>query len=759
MSRLTRAITGKQSAIEPTEYIEDYFYSGSYTGSGGTDTIVFNNYNGSNVDLSTYDGLMWIKGDRHYLIDTLNKGGTGVGNYLDTSSSARLTSPGANQGVSFLNVGAGGGGGAANIGPFSEINTNGTHYDFWVFRVKPRFFDIVNYTGSSSPQSIAHNLQCEPGMILIKNKSNPNNLNFSWACYHRSMGHTKWHKYEKLTEAFISADDGSGGSIWNNTAPTSTHFTVGVHGGGQGSANTHSADSSNASSYKYVAYLFAHDESANSFIQTGSYEGVNAGGNGSGNRGTHISVGWQPSFVMVKNADGTGAWNTNNDARWFVMSDQKPSGSYGFNIPYLTHATQGVLSGTNGSNGAGKYIPMNDIGTSTSNRVTFHQMPDGFKLVDDASVISDTNQTHRSFNNDGDTYVYTAIRTNPMKPARSHTDAYVGANGNQSAYNPRLVAGFPPDIAMVTTPNSNTRTMEIARRICPDAYYPRWHQQVRMEKSYNHDFFKEGFYSSTLLNSPRTDGDMIREFPKFAHSGYYYGNGGTKHVKHNLGVEPEMIWVNSYSQSGYTGLVIYCKAAGPGDPAGRFSAMTAEHRYTYGWSDYRWSDYYQAWADLYPNKNTFSVGQDTGMGGGGINADGKVYMYTVFASYPNICKIGNYSGSANDITIDCGFSSSARFVLIRNYDNSGTGGANYGTWLLFTSNRGLTTGVDAYDELSNPSSWQNYTGNVISPHSSGFIVKGNDGTVRAAEEGSTHNTSNDMNDGYTTSRYMYMALR
>ena len=51
----------------------------------------------------------------------------------------------------------------------NELNTNSEDYVSWTFRKAPKFFDIVTYSGSSSAQTIAHNLGVTPhAMIIVK---------------------------------------------------------------------------------------------------------------------------------------------------------------------------------------------------------------------------------------------------------------------------------------------------------------------------------------------------------------------------------------------------------------------------------------------------------------------------------------------------------------------------------------------------------------------------------------------------------------
>ena len=733
MSRLTRAITGRQASNVATEFVEDYFCSGTYEGNGSGQTISTSNGDSHAVDLQNNEGMVWIKGRLNAIHPYIYSTVRGANKYVRTNSnSIEQTNSNSVSGVysygtNSFTIGSG------NGSSFIDINNNGTTFDYWVFRSKPKFFDIVTYTGNSTTNKVSHNLQCEPGYIMIKNLD----TNRNWASYHRSQGNGKWQEFNTanafdagdttmwIGTAFLDADYG--------TAPNSTHFHVGATNSGN-NANGDVGDT-------YIAFLFAHDESPNSFIKCGQYSG--------GTDGTKVTLGWEPKFLMVKNATGSGGENDADDGRWFSFNDQRPSGGLGFAPPYIHHASQGIMSGTSGSNGSANFVTMNDDATTGSNRIGIQAMPDGFQMVNYSGIATE-NKTHSTWNNSGDEFTYIAIRQTPMDTPSTNTEVYAGFLGDQRATNPRAPAGFAPDIAIMNQVNagSSNRYFSLSRRIDRKAHIQNWNTDVELQPRGNHDFFSTGFYSGYLLNGSLNYVNMIREFPKVAHSGYYIGDGtALQHIPHNLGVEPEMIWVNTYESSDHTGIVIYCKHATP----------NPEHKYFYSWSNNPASDYYAPWADLYPNKNTFSVKQESG-NAGGVNRDGAIYQYTMFATFPNISKVGNYSGSASDINVDCGFSSQARFVMIRNYLNDASSAANLGSWLLFDSTRGIVSGNDTYDNLSATDSLQT-SQDVIDTTSSGFTIVGNDGSTRTSETGSTHDMTNDMNDGDADSKYIYLAFR
>ena len=80
---------------------------------------------------------------------------------------------------------------------------------------------------------------------------------------------------------------------WNDTAPTSTVFTIGT------------ADDLNESSDTYVAYCFAN---VDGYCKVGSYDG-----NGDGD-GPQIITGFRPAWLILKNidTDGTNWWMFDN---------------------------------------------------------------------------------------------------------------------------------------------------------------------------------------------------------------------------------------------------------------------------------------------------------------------------------------------------------------------------------------------------------------------------------------------------------------
>jgi hypothetical protein len=126
-----------------------------------------------------------------------------------------------------------------------------------------------------------------------------------------------------------------------------------------------------------------------------------------------------------------------------------------------------------------------------------------------------------------------------------------------------------------------------------------------------------------------------------------------------------------------------------------------------------------AWNNTTPTSSVFTVGS-----GNAVNLSNTRYIAYLFASVPGVSKIGTYSGNGtaegNSQDIDCGFSSSARFVLIKSLDSINGG------WQLFDTYRGITGGNDNVYYLDNSSA--QVAEDAVEPYASGFGVTRRDVT-------------------------------
>ena len=144
-------------------------------------------------------------------------------------------------------------------------------------------FSIVSYTGNGvGGATVSHQLNTAPKMIILKDRSSTN----SWPVGHDSNG---WSSVGFLE----SANAWGVLSYFNNTAPTSTNFSL----SGSAVVNGNGSD--------YIAYCFAPVEQYSSF---GSYAG-------SGATDQFIWTGFAPAFVLIKASNYTEKWYMYDSAR------------------------------------------------------------------------------------------------------------------------------------------------------------------------------------------------------------------------------------------------------------------------------------------------------------------------------------------------------------------------------------------------------------------------------------------------------------
>jgi hypothetical protein len=166
---------------------------------------------------------------------------------------------------------------AWNAGTSTVTNTSGSISS--QVRANPTAgVSVVTWTGNgSNPATIGHGLGVAPRMIITKNRVNGSS---TWVTLHQSAnGGAGQNGYLNLNTTAAWASDVN---AWNNTAPTSSVFTVGSY--------------SNASTNTYVAYCFSEIAGFSTF---GSYTG-----NGSAD-GPFVYTGFRPKFVMIKISSGT----------------------------------------------------------------------------------------------------------------------------------------------------------------------------------------------------------------------------------------------------------------------------------------------------------------------------------------------------------------------------------------------------------------------------------------------------------------------
>jgi len=272
---------------------EDYFNTTIWSGNNTSPRTIT-----TNVD----NDLVWVKNRSHayshYWLDSVRGVGTSSdGKQLRSDSNSANITATSNGYIS----GLGNTGFTLTTGSsdFERLNANGMTYCAWTWRANGQGssntdgstnttytsvnttagFSISTYAGSGSLATIGHGLGVAPKVVLIKSTSHTEN----WVMYHASLGAGKYIYLNNADGA--GPGSGTNTSIFNNTAPTSSVFTVNTDG------------TSNGSGKNYVAYCFAEKTGYSKF---GSYTG-----NGNTD-GMFVYTGFKPALIILKHSNSNG---------------------------------------------------------------------------------------------------------------------------------------------------------------------------------------------------------------------------------------------------------------------------------------------------------------------------------------------------------------------------------------------------------------------------------------------------------------------
>jgi hypothetical protein len=413
----------------------------------------------------------------------------------------------------------------------------------------------------------------------------------------------------------------------------------------------------NTSGGSYVAYLFAHNDGDGEFGPDGDQDIIKCGsytGNGSSQ---DIDLGFEPQWVLFKNSSYDDSFNISH---WTIYDNMR-----------------GVFVG-----GDDNHLRPNTSDAEQTQNDELRFTATGFS----------PQLALRTLNASGDDYIYIAIRRGPMAVPESATDVFdIDLSGSTA---PRFESSFPVDMAFWRdTLASQTK---IASRLTGKKSLLT--NDTSSEDSANANVwdFMDGFYDGGITN---TYAWMWRRAPSFCDVVAYTGNGlsNVNTISHNLGVAPEMIWTKRRDST--NDWQVYHSGLNGGTNPEQYSISLNktqdEQNRTY-------------WNDTAPTSTTFQVTD-------AINGNGDPYIAYLFASLAGVSKVGSYTSNGSQLNIDCGFSSGARFVLIKR--TSGTGG-----WFVWDSERGITASNDPYLQLQATDAEATDNDTDIEPYSSGFTV-------------------------------------
>ena len=409
----------------------------------------------------------------------------------------------------------------------------------------------------------------------------------------------------------------------------------------------------------YIVYAWAHDTTSTGLIQCGTCTTDVSGY-------ATVTTGWEPQYVLSHCIDVTDDW---------YIGDTMRGAGADSSFPFKT-----LYANTSGSE--------NNGGTPRINAT-------GFTLSGNSSKR----------------YIYLAIRRGPMKLPTSGTQVYnaIARTGNGTAYTETGV-GFPLDLFVSHQRNSANDCL--------------WEDRLRgaTKDLYSNLTQAEGTLASAVTGFDAMDGVKIgtdgaglvngaaggtyihwnlRRYPGVFDVVCYTGTGSVLNVSHNLGVVPELMitkrrtvstgdW-HTYNVTNGNGYAFYLNLTNAPDASASY------------------------WNNTTPTASVFTVG--TGVG---VNANGSAYVAYLFATLAGISKVGSYSGTNGTQTINCGFTTGARFIMIKRTDSTGD-------WFVYDTTReggSFPAGNDKHLSL-NTTAAEIATTDDIDADTSGFIVNQN----------------------------------
>ena len=424
------------------------------------------------------------------------------------------------------------------------------------------------------------------------------------------------------------------------------------------------ADSAvNASGNTYVAYLFAHNDGDGEFGPDGDQDIIKCGsytGNGSTN-GPEIDLGFEPQWLLVKKSSDSENW-------------------------YIYDSMRGVVTGPH-DNGLDKKLYANaaisERGLNGSDPINFGAS--GFNI----------GTADNEINGSGGTYIYMAIRRGPLAQPESATEVFAADIASSSGTYTND-AGFPVDLAIIKA-RSSVDGHYTYDRMRGTPYL--WTQSTQAETASGGAFDSNTQFRQTQAVGDFSDfiGWMFRRAPGFFDVVAYTASGNGTTISHNLGVEPELAIFKNRTSSGPDWVV-----HAPNLGTDGFLLLNTTNAVSTA------SNWYSATADQITFPTAYS----------GTATSGDNYISYLFSSLDGISKVGSYTGTGATLNIDCGFTSGARFVLIKCSSDG------LSDWHVMDSTRGIVAGNDPFLYL-NDTTAEDTGEDMIDPYSSGFALAAN----------------------------------
>ena len=399
-------------------------------------------------------------------------------------------------------------------------------------------------------------------------------------------------------------------------------------------------------------------------------EGFNFGESGNvvkcgsymGNTSTspEINLGWEPQLVIFKQKGGSGNWSMFDNVR-------------GMNAPLEEH-----------------YLyPNLENAEYTAERLEITQR--GFRIDTGAGTLINTNNEE---------YIYLAIRRSDGyvgKPPEAGSDAFAMDVGNGANPGPTFDPSgstFKVGMRLLKNPAGSGNWYIGTRK--------RDHRQLHTNTTASEvtgtytDFTYPAGEGNTWSSSYQAW--MWKRYAGFDVASYIGNGKEQRQIQHSMGISPEMIWIKDATSS-YDWQVWH-------------KDLTSGYHLRLNSSDAETTSNTPGLGTL--DSVSFNIGSYVG-----VNQNTNEYVAYLFSSVDGISKVGSYSGSSYDYTINLGFT--PRFLVIKAY-NSSSGSQR---WTVFDSLRGMGAGSNDKRVYLNNADGQQTGDYITSVSATGITMRTN----------------------------------
>jgi hypothetical protein len=550
--------------------------------------------------------------------------------------------------------------GATGYTTAQDNGLNGPYtYVSWSFRKQPKFFDVVTWTGDGNNSRTLAHNLASVPGSIIIKASSA--VSNWWIITRFNDTTYKWG-YLNSTGSFDTT------SYSPSTIATSSVINIGYI--------NQNIESVNQNGVTYVAYLFAHN--AGGFGATGT-DNVISCGSYTGNGSTQtVSLGYEPQYILYKQATGS--------IRDWMVFDSMRGLTMGTDIALFPNANYSESSGD-----------------------AFNPTATGFVVNNNVS-----------WNQSGETYIYIAIRRGPMKTPTTGTEVYGAYAKPLSQTVNQISLSFTSDLMIAKNRSGGTASgaywfSRLVGMVNPSPFTissSTAAETTQAGKQYAQNaesnyFYNVGPGANTNLEYNDSSNSSVfwfmRRAPGFFDEVCDTGTAVAKTVNHNLTIAPELIIRKRRSATAENWLVLATALGLSELRLNQTNAVAMDG---------------SSWNNTLPTSSVFSVGSGADVNGSGLN-----YVTYLFATVAGVSKVGSYTGTGATLNINAGFTTGARFVMIKRTDSTGD-------WFYWDTARGMVSGTDPRLAMNSTAAETN--ADWVYTASSGFQIVTTDASVNAS---------------------------